>query len=309
VEARRTKVGVNLSSPSVYETQPVASAVQRPQLRDVSANSLLSYLEQVAEDFPDEVRPRGIHRNWNDYRFLLRQISVLMRSSAVIPTDYLDLGSGAAVIPSVMALAGLRVTAVDTWAEYAAELDNLMGTREQFAARFNRLGVRWTEHDILKPPLPFPSLSFDMISLFAVLEHLPRPAIALAETVRLLRPGGLLLVTIPNVANLRNRLRLLIGQSPHADSIDDWFGPTFFGHYREMTLAELTRILRRSGFSIVSAQMTNACHWNTRLEGGRWGKDFGLTSAPQAAKLLYLLVTSFVPGLRYEIFVAARKCS
>lgn len=295
-------------SPRLYEPQPIASAVQPPRQQDFSEQRLLSYLEQVAADFPDEIRQRGIHRNWNDYRFLLKQMSVLMNSPGLIPMDYLDLGSGAAVIPSIMALAGLRVTAVDTWAEYAAELDNLMGTREQFAARFNRLGVQWVEHDIQQPPLPFPSRSFDMISLFAVLEHLPRPAIALQETVRLLRPGGILLITIPNVANLRNRLRLLRGRSPHADSIDDWFGPSFFGHYREMTIVELTRILRRSGFSIVSAQLTNACHWNTRLKGGRWGKDFRLTSAHQAAKLLYLLLTSLVPGLRYEIFVAARKC-
>jgi SAM-dependent methyltransferase len=296
---------------SVSQQQSLLGSLpQRPgKAYDLRAQSLLSWLDQIANEFSGEVRQRGINRNWNDYRYILTRLADIFHAEGASPADYLDLGSGAGVIPLVMALAGLRVTAVDTWTEYAAELDNLMGTREQFMARFDRLGVRWTDHDILRPPLPFSSQSFDMISLFAVLEHLPRPAIVLEEVCRLLRPHGLLVITVPNAANLRNRLRLLVGRSPHPDDIESWFGPRFFGHYREMTMPELTRVLCRSGFSIVTAQHTSACHWNTRLPCGQWDKNFRVTSLHQLAKLFYLLLTFAVPGFRYEIFVVARKDS
>lgn len=39
---------------------------------------------------------------------------------------------------------------------------------------------------------------FDVISLISVLEHLPRPDEAMAEVVRMLRPGGLLMLEVPN---------------------------------------------------------------------------------------------------------------
>ncbi len=46
--------------------------------------------------------------------------------------------------------------------------------------------------------LPFDNGSFDAVVLSEVLEHLPDAAPALAEAARVLRPGGLVLITVPN---------------------------------------------------------------------------------------------------------------
>jgi SAM-dependent methyltransferase len=272
-----------------------------------SRKTLFAHLDQIAEEFPAAVRQRGIHRNWNAYRYALTQLSGLMESLASSPGKYLDLGSGAGVIPLVMAKAGLQVSVMDTWSEYAEEADNLMGNFAQFAARFNKHGVQWTKHDIAQTPLPFSSDSFDLITLFDVFEHLPAPRNVLEEIHRLLRPGGLLLVTLPNVANLRNRLRLMLGRSPHADSIKTWFEPVFFGHYREMTMHEMKETLSRFGFSVVASKYTEAMHWNTRCPDGRWGKYYRLNSMHQMAKLLYLSAASAIPSFRFQLFVAGRK--
>jgi GT2 family glycosyltransferase/SAM-dependent methyltransferase len=46
--------------------------------------------------------------------------------------------------------------------------------------------------------LPFPDASFDIVTFFDVLEHIPDDARAAAEALRVLRPGGFVLVTTPS---------------------------------------------------------------------------------------------------------------
>jgi GT2 family glycosyltransferase/SAM-dependent methyltransferase len=46
--------------------------------------------------------------------------------------------------------------------------------------------------------LPFPASSFDAVTIFDVLEHVPQDDVAASEAIRVLRPGGFLVVTSPN---------------------------------------------------------------------------------------------------------------
>src|SRR5579871_6636191 len=96
----------------------------------IPLTTLISDLQCVTDEFPPESVQRGINRNWNNYRFLLTQISELVGDRAT-SMNLLDLGAGAAVIPLVLAKAGVSVTVLDTWAQYAPEYNNLMGTFPQ----------------------------------------------------------------------------------------------------------------------------------------------------------------------------------
>lgn len=49
--------------------------------------------------------------------------------------------------------------------------------------------------------LPLADNSVDVVTLVAVLEHMAKPVEILAEVKRIVRPGGVLLITVPTVPN------------------------------------------------------------------------------------------------------------
>lgn len=79
-----------------------------------------------------------------------------------------------------------------------------------------KLGIetQWADAD---EPLPFPDGSFDVVVCGELLEHIRDPAGLVAEARRVLRPGGTFVASVPNGFRLKNRLRFLLGGSPHED--------------------------------------------------------------------------------------------
>lgn len=72
--------------------------------------------------------------------------------------------------------------------------------------------------DIEREELPFENQVFDVIVMADVLEHLVHPQAVLDIARKRLKPEGFMLVSIPNVANIRIRLRLLFGQWRYTES-------------------------------------------------------------------------------------------
>lgn len=71
---------------------------------------------------------------------------------------------------------------------------------EAFAAACARLGAGDRVRGVLSGGgrLPLADASADVVTSFTVLEHVPDERLALRELHRVLRPGGLLVVTVPN---------------------------------------------------------------------------------------------------------------
>ncbi|MBF0571337.1 MAG: class I SAM-dependent methyltransferase [Candidatus Omnitrophica bacterium] len=57
--------------------------------------------------------------------------------------------------------------------------------------------------------LPFDDASFDFVVLAEVIEHLRNPYQVMQELSRILRPGGKIILSTPNILNLKSRMRFL----------------------------------------------------------------------------------------------------
>lgn len=111
--------------------------------------------------------------------------------------------------------------------------------------------------DVERDELPFAAESFDGALCCEVLEHLTRDPVAmLAQIHRVLKPGGWLVLTTPNVANLTNILALLHGRNVYRP-YELVFGPTW-RHNREYTAYEVQELLRQTGFAVDTAVVEDA---------------------------------------------------
>ena len=100
--------------------------------------------------------------------------------------------------------------------------------------------------------LPFDDASFDVVCCTEVLEHLFRPDDAAREAARVLRPGGVLILTVPNVAYWRRRVDFLLAGRWHPGGDDlsvqqPWRDP----HIRFFNTGALVRMLEKTGFDVV----------------------------------------------------------
>ena len=136
---------------------------------------------------------------------------------------------------------------------------------------------------------------FDVVLAADTLEHLRQPEAMLGMVRACLPPHGVLLMSVPNVANLYVRLNLLLGRFDYAER-----GILDRTHLRFFTRRSLRRMLETGGFDVDREAVSTiplplAWPWLPR---------------PALAVMMALLgaLTRVAPGLLgYQLLVAARR--
>jgi SAM-dependent methyltransferase len=105
----------------------------------------------------------------------------------------------------------------------------------------------------LNHPLPYKTTSFDCVTCVEGIEHLENPHLLIREIGRILKPGGSIVITTPNIMNIKSRLYFLLRSyfnnfryfpqpSDQRGLLDLHVNPIPFG--------ELRYILNRYGFRV-----------------------------------------------------------
>ncbi len=112
------------------------------------------------------------------------------------------------------------------------------------AAAALRGGYRHVHHcDLDDGNIPSQREGYDFILFGDVLEHLKNPDRVLTASRKLLNPGGQVLISVPNIAYILSRMKLLIGRWEYTDS-----GIMDRTHLRFYTVRSIVRLLGDCGF-------------------------------------------------------------
>jgi SAM-dependent methyltransferase len=194
------------------------------------------------------------------------------RNANLLHGDLLDVGCGFGGIA-----AALRD---DFGLRSATGIDIDPGVVKEAAGK--RVDVRvW---NIEKTPWPLADAAFDVISSFGVLDYLPAYDDAISELRRLLRPGGVVVLSLPNLASWHNRLALLAGYQPRDVEVSRRYvvgvhphyrrtAPAPVGHVHVPTADAFRELMRLYGFADVSLRGLRARNPTSDRVIGRLGRS------------------------------------
>jgi 2-polyprenyl-3-methyl-5-hydroxy-6-metoxy-1,4-benzoquinol methylase len=190
--------------------------------------------EEIASFYPKEYwwkgsRSSSLKRFESIYRrFVLRDhVSFIKKAARNIeprPAEIklLDVGCGTGALIGVLKDQGFRVLGLD----FSAEASKVAAVEH---------GVKVIVGSLEQAK--FADASFDMITLFHVLEHVTDPHEMMAQVHRLLTPGGRIVLQVPNIDSWQRKI----------------FGPYWYGldiprHVINYSPSAMFKLLRTAGF-------------------------------------------------------------
>jgi len=161
-----------------------------------------------------------------------------------------------------------------------------------------RRGIIAVKADLNSDMLPFPNNYFDLVTAIEVIEHLVNTDNLLQNVWRVLKPGGLFILSTPNMCSWLNRVLLMLGYLPlYYEVSTKWrvgkplnskvqFNPS--GHVRLYNLRALKEHLEAMGFKIVKVYGASIYQFNKAVE-------------------ILDKVFSIIPSIASDIIIVARK--
>ncbi|MET3806695.1 2-polyprenyl-3-methyl-5-hydroxy-6-metoxy-1,4-benzoquinol methylase [Nakamurella sp. UYEF19] len=175
---------------------------------------------------------------------------ILEMMAGLAPSKVLDLGCSAGLLAEQIRAAGHTVVGVD-----AIELPEVRDRTDAFFVA-----------DLEKPLAPEIGTGFDVVIAGDIIEHLARPGDALREMRRVLRPGGQLILSVPNFGHWYPRFRVTFGLFGY-----DRRGVLDNTHLRFFTRSTLRRTVRRAGFDVLQEASTGLPLGTIGASGGLAG--------------------------------------
>ncbi len=204
----------------------------------------------------------------------------------------LDVGPGPGLLLSLLHELGHECFAID-----------IVDNREKFPGIFLKKDISFQHCNVEVDPIPFPDNYFDGVVCCQVLEHFSHSHLhAIREMHRVLKPGGIIELDVPNVVSFRNRSRILRGKNItydyeahylHADPIF-YKNRAFYPdrHNREFTIKELKILLEAGEFKNIRCSFLKSRRYRTGLS---------------RVRSLGTMLKDMVPSLRKSLIGFAEK--
>lgn len=202
-----------------------------------------------------------------------------------------DIGGGLGMFSVGCAVIGMDSTLIDDFQDEGNKLQ-----ADEVLALHRSRGVKVMCRDVAAEGLGFVAGQFDVVTAFDTIEHWhcsPKPA--LHQMMKMLKPGGTMIISLPNGVDLLKRIQVPLGMA-NWSSMKDWYEePVFRGHVREARIADLHYIARDIGLN------------NVRVFGRTWARsrrgwqrsqmlvralDRGLSLFPGLCSSIYLVGTA-----------------
>jgi glycosyltransferase involved in cell wall biosynthesis len=191
------------------------------------------------------------------------------------PGRVLDLGCAAGLLAARLQEAGHDVTGVD-----AVEEPGVRGRMGRFMRADLDDGIPSAAGD-----------GYDVVLAADVLEHVRDPDRLVDHAARSLRPGGVLVASVPNVGHWYPRLSVATGWFHY-----DQRGPLDHGHVRFFTRRSIRRLLERQRFAVRRLEPVGS---PVELLGSRWARTLGRLEGP--------MVRGWPTLFAYQFLVVAER--
>jgi SAM-dependent methyltransferase len=233
-----------------------------------------------------DVRKKLPRALWTDVPQMIDKDVLHVQLTYVPNGRLIDLGGGYSPISAVLAMLGMDVTAVDTFASTKFY--------EQFSAQqlcdvLQSFGVKLTRADLreYEPATAFEPASVDTVSCFGTIYYF-NPRQLLDRCMRVLKPG----VECNNAVSLLRRVRVLLGRNNTNMFQDYFFNDMHQRFWVKSEVAELARYLKLSEFHLL---------------GRNWSLYQSRQGLPQSALTLADTALRTSPGLCNDIYLIGKK--
>ena len=251
------------------------------RLQTPAINKVLNYIE--TEILPSYSKD-DISLFYGDYK---RRVELLLDITHLVPKNatIVDVGSSPGFNSLALKLLGYDVYSIDI-------------NPEPYESLLEQFGIKVIKADLEINPIPLNDGSCDCAVFTEVLEHLHpfRITFTLSEINRILKKGGYLYLTTPNICSIGKRVKLLLGRNPLGKM-----------HVREYTIKEIREILTAHGFMSIREEFS--LQYNITPHDAK-GKDykgnlleitFKYPTKENVFHLLTLPLVVIIPSLRATI--------